>query len=78
MFCLGRFELSPVALSAFTFPRHTVFQEASSVTAGRVAHTVVRGNCLFKVVDQKTCQYSLRSQKAMSSGNLNLSSHILG
>ena len=52
--CLN--ELSGVVRSCFTLCRQTSRTEVLLKTIGRLAHTIVQGNCLFKAMNQDTCQ----------------------
>ena len=49
-------EFCDAIVSCFTLSRYTVFYGNIALTAGRLDHTIVQGNCLFKIMSQETCQ----------------------
>ena len=53
--CLNEF--SGVVVCCFTLSRQTSWTEVLLSWAGRLAQTIVRGNCLFKVMGQQKCDY---------------------
>ena len=49
-------EFSGVVLSCVTLSRQTIGTEVLLSLTGRLAKTVVQGNCLFKVMGQEQCE----------------------
>ena len=52
-------EFSGVVLTSFMLSRQTSWTEVLLSWRGRLAQTIVRGNCLFKVTGQEKCEYTM-------------------
>ena len=50
-------EFIGVVLSCSTHSRFDCLNGSITHTTGRLAYTIVQGNCLFKVMEQEACQY---------------------